>query len=81
MTLLWSILGDNFCDPSISRIEKILAKFCPKFLDLYASIYVSPKHPNTKKKNSVTTNYMGPWKFVRYNSEHLCSEVTIWDGK
>ncbi len=39
MTLLWSILGDNFCDPRISRIEKNLAKFCLKFLDLYASIY------------------------------------------
>ncbi len=26
-------------DPRISRIDKILAKFWPKFLDLYASIY------------------------------------------
>ncbi len=26
-------------DPRISRIEKILVKFCPKFLNLYASIY------------------------------------------
>ncbi len=38
MTWLWYILGDFF-DPRISRIDKILAKFCPKFLDLYASIY------------------------------------------
>jgi hypothetical protein len=28
-----------FFDPCISRIDKILVKFCPKFLDLYASIY------------------------------------------
>ncbi len=28
-----------FCDPCISRIQKINAKKCPKFLDLYASIY------------------------------------------
>ncbi len=26
-------------DPGISQIDKILAKLCPKFLDLYASIY------------------------------------------
>ncbi len=26
-------------DPRITRIEKISAKNCPKFLDLYASIY------------------------------------------
>ena len=26
-------------DPRISRTDKILAKFGPKFLDLYASIY------------------------------------------
>ena len=26
-------------DPRISQIDKILAKFRPKFLDLYASIY------------------------------------------
>ena len=26
-------------DPPISRIEKIIYKICPKFLDLYASIY------------------------------------------
>jgi hypothetical protein len=39
MKRLWYILGDSFCDPCISRIDKILAKFCPKFLDLYASIY------------------------------------------
>ncbi len=26
-------------DPCISRIDKILSKFCPKFLDLYARIY------------------------------------------
>jgi hypothetical protein len=32
-------LGNKFYDPRISRIEKILGKFCPKFLDLYASIY------------------------------------------
>jgi hypothetical protein len=38
MTWLWYILGDSFCDPRISRIDKILAKFCPKFLELY-SIY------------------------------------------
>ncbi len=30
-------------DPRISRIDKILAKFCPKFFDLYASIYGSLK--------------------------------------
>jgi hypothetical protein len=35
----WYILGDIFCDPRISRIGNILAKFCPKFLGLYASIY------------------------------------------
>ena len=28
-------------DPRISRTEKILVEFCPKFLDLYASIYGS----------------------------------------
>ncbi len=28
-----------FYDPRISRIGKIFPKFCPKFLDLYASIY------------------------------------------
>jgi hypothetical protein len=28
-------------DPRIRRIKKIFAKFCPKFLDLYASIYGS----------------------------------------
>jgi len=28
-------------DPHISRIRKVLATFCPKFLDLYASIYGS----------------------------------------
>ncbi len=26
-------------DPGKSRIDRIWAKFCPKFLDLYASIY------------------------------------------
>ncbi len=39
MTQLWYILSDSFCYPHISRIDKILAKFCPKFLDLYASVY------------------------------------------
>jgi hypothetical protein len=29
----------TFYDPHISRIDKILPKFCPKFLNLYASIY------------------------------------------
>ncbi len=29
----------KICDPRISRIEKILVKNCPKFLDFYASIY------------------------------------------
>jgi hypothetical protein len=33
------ILDDTFYDPGISQIEKILFKICPKFLDLYASIY------------------------------------------
>ncbi len=34
-----TIYFDNkICDPRISRIEKILAQNCPKFLDLYASI-------------------------------------------
>ncbi len=37
----WYILGDIFCDPCISRIDKLLANFFPKFLDLYASIYGS----------------------------------------
>jgi hypothetical protein len=35
-------------DPRISRIYKILAIFCPKFLDLYASIYGN--HYNTIQK-------------------------------
>ncbi len=35
------ILIKALYDPHISRIEKILAKFCPKFFDLYASIYGS----------------------------------------
>ncbi len=36
---IWFNLDDMFHDPGISQIEKILVKFCPKFLDLYASIY------------------------------------------
>ncbi len=36
---IWFYLDDMFHDPGISRIVKILVKFCPKFLDLYASIY------------------------------------------
>ncbi len=30
---------EQIYDPRISRIEQIFAKFSPKFLDLYASIY------------------------------------------
>jgi hypothetical protein len=37
--MFWSISVTTFYDPRISQIEKILVKFCPKFLDLYASIY------------------------------------------
>jgi hypothetical protein len=33
---LWVILGNN---PRISQIDKILPEFCPKCLNLYASIY------------------------------------------
>ncbi len=33
------ILKDRKVDSRISRIDKIFAKYCPKFLDLYASIY------------------------------------------
>ena len=32
-------LRSYFFDPRISPIDKILTKFCPEFLDLYASIY------------------------------------------
>ncbi len=32
-------LGNKFYDPRVSRIHKIMSKICPKFLDLYASIY------------------------------------------
>ena len=32
-------LVNIFYDPRISRIEKIMSKICPKFLDLYGSIY------------------------------------------
>ncbi len=35
----WSISMTVFFDPGIGRIDKILVKFCPKFLDLYVSIY------------------------------------------
>jgi hypothetical protein len=32
----------KFCDPNISRIEKILVKFCPKFIALYVyTIFIS----------------------------------------
>ncbi len=34
-----------FFDPGISRIDKILVKFCPKFPDLYASIYGNRSAP------------------------------------
>jgi hypothetical protein len=34
-----SISESLFYDPRISQIEKFLLKFCPKFLDLYVSIY------------------------------------------
>jgi hypothetical protein len=43
------ILIKALYDPRISRIEKILAKFCPKFLDLYASIYGSMFLPPGKQ--------------------------------
>ncbi len=33
------ILDDIFYDPRISRIEKILVKICPIFLDIYTSTY------------------------------------------
>ncbi len=33
------ILDDIFYGPVIRRIEKFFVKICPKFLDLYASIY------------------------------------------
>ncbi len=36
--MFWSISVTTFYDPRISQIEKILVKFCRKFLDLYASI-------------------------------------------
>ena len=31
--------GILICDPHISQLRKILVEFCPKFLDLYMSIY------------------------------------------
>ncbi len=48
-------------DPGKSRIYKILAKFCPKFLDLYASIYGNmffslPEHSSRLKKIGWITN-------------------------
>ncbi len=33
----------KICDPRISRIEKILAKNCPKFLDLYGTLAMPGK--------------------------------------
>ncbi len=52
-------------DPRISQIEKKLVKFCPKFLDLYSSIYgnsfgnlmyqpISAKHKNALKSRLET---------------------------
>ncbi len=49
MKRFWDILRDIFCDPHISRIDEILSKFCPNFLDLYPSIYGNLKY--TKKNN------------------------------
>ncbi len=36
---IWFNLDDMFYDLGISRIVKILVKFCPKFIDLFSSIY------------------------------------------
>jgi hypothetical protein len=36
---IWFNLDNIFYGPGISRNVKILVNFCPKFLDLYASIY------------------------------------------
>ncbi len=41
-------------DPCISRIDKILAEFCPKFLDLYGSMYGSCyKHTGLTSKREL----------------------------
>ncbi len=36
---IWFNLDNMFNDSRISQIVNIFVKFCPKFLDLYASIY------------------------------------------
>jgi hypothetical protein len=43
-------------DPCISRIEKNLVNFCPKFLDLYASIYGSLNWTTFNVKNLKSDN-------------------------
>ncbi len=48
-----------FYDPCISRIKEIFRKICPKFLDLYASIYGTLIYnvelvPNIMKKVIIT---------------------------
>ncbi len=35
----YCVSKDQILDPRLSRIEEKYAKFCPKFLYLYASIY------------------------------------------
>ena len=35
--MFWSISASIFSDPRLSRIEKMLLKFSPKFLDLYCT--------------------------------------------
>ncbi len=48
---IWFNIDDMFYDLGISRIVKILVKFCPKFLGLYASI-----HGNLKTTKAAEAN-------------------------
>ncbi len=61
-------------------IYSINQQGCNKPLLHWAKID-SPELDEKIQPNLVVTNSTGPWKYVRYNRERFCSEMTIWDQK
>jgi hypothetical protein len=57
-------LGNKFYDPRISRINKIMYKICPKFLDLYTSIYGTFPQMHVSITCRSKFSFMSIWKLL-----------------
>ncbi len=64
-------------DPRISRIYKILAKICPKFLDLYASIYGNYLLRSIKKSRKPFAQNFDLFNFKKRRSTSHLECVTL----